>query len=402
MIEMSYNYLTGVVEILADAPDSWRELPNLPFWENPNSDLWGHSICRSLYHETFHFWQFISSGYIARLVEEEWSRFLSFEQSGEIEPISSEAMKYIDKKGRPFSVKELVECWARFWDVHTRSPVEILRQEIISVEDFAATLELSIPGMHEPAYSGESFDLVMQHGKDCESYANPYRWLLNEMVVTGASSIFSNVVFPIITHTAFKTENPLDTFFAAIERAKDSGELMRGVFGDPDTMSKRKSIVQLWQKLWNRLIPELIDSRSIQSLETGLNRIESGPLKEHPIFKEVPLMESTLGGYFKMGSFSGAGGLSDPDDRFPVFGLPGIPQFRVALGRFVPPPKIEFSNFSWYCPEHGVSQVWQLMGKGDKFSLSERVDDLQRRVVEFREAIVLEEKGLPADFYDIE
>ena len=69
-----------------------------PFYENPNSDLWGETLCRVLYHESLHFWQFLASGYIANFVNEEWIRLLHFENNNEVEPRSEYQENFLSGK----------------------------------------------------------------------------------------------------------------------------------------------------------------------------------------------------------------------------------------------------------------------------------------------------------------
>ena len=61
------DFLTGTVSVGVDAPSELLEEPEklLPdFYRDPNNPRW-NSISRILYHESVHFWQIYSSGYIA-------------------------------------------------------------------------------------------------------------------------------------------------------------------------------------------------------------------------------------------------------------------------------------------------------------------------------------------------
>jgi hypothetical protein len=58
----TFDYLSGTLRVKAAAPEDWKDLDELPFWEDPNNEKWGDTLCRVLYHETLHFWQILSSG----------------------------------------------------------------------------------------------------------------------------------------------------------------------------------------------------------------------------------------------------------------------------------------------------------------------------------------------------
>jgi hypothetical protein len=206
-----FDYLSGTISVNRAAPDEWRTrcTPvtrqhytfDLPFWSDPNNDAWGIHLCRILYHESLHFWQIFSSAYVASLVADEWSRLLTYEATGTPPPPTQAVMDHSRVlPDNPFSARELVECWARYWDVHTRGPERIIREEQISVPDGASLRD-------EHGYTGEAYDLVMTSGEDCAVYGRPYRWLLQ-----GWESRFAALFFPVIAHAALATCRPVTMF----------------------------------------------------------------------------------------------------------------------------------------------------------------------------------------------
>ena len=79
----TFDYLTGTVRVLAAChPDLAADL--LPFYVHPNDDRWGEHLCRVLYHESIHFWLFISSAYLANIVAGEWLRLETFRDTGRV------------------------------------------------------------------------------------------------------------------------------------------------------------------------------------------------------------------------------------------------------------------------------------------------------------------------------
>ena len=75
----TYDYLSGAATIPVVAPEQWKKEKFYEFYARPNDEEWGEKLCRILFHESLHFWQFLSSSYIASLVAEDW-------ESGQVEP----------------------------------------------------------------------------------------------------------------------------------------------------------------------------------------------------------------------------------------------------------------------------------------------------------------------------
>src|SRR5258707_10379907 len=87
-----------------------------PFFVHPNNQVWGRTVCRHLYHETLHFWQFLGFGYLANLVARDWDRLLAFEKTGRVAPLTPEQRAFTEDRGEAgFSAIELLECCTRYW-----------------------------------------------------------------------------------------------------------------------------------------------------------------------------------------------------------------------------------------------------------------------------------------------
>lgn len=356
-LDNQYDYLSGAVTIKADGPEEWRDLPVLPFWDRPNDPAWGKLLCRVLYHEAVHFWQFLSSPYIASLVSEEWGRMIHLETTGKLAP-ESEFVRAFSRKVEPFSPAELVECWARYWDVHTRGPLAIIEEESISVANRDA---LEFRGF----YTDSAYDTVMTNGSSCHLYARPYRWLLDQ---AEGNSMLANVLFPILTNAAFTTLDPVRFFLGVLETAVGSDEVREVV------LSQRGQAINLsWLKCWDivarEAIPRFIKhagddgGRLTPFKKAGYQVIEGGSLRSHPIFAQYAIKghgANFMWWFHSVYEPHQPGVPQEYTERLrktaramPIWaphGMPGQPWYRSTLGALVPPPVASFQNYTWFAP----------------------------------------------------
>ena len=202
-------------------------------------------LCRLLYHESLHFWQFLASEYISKLCDEDWRRLKHFEDTGKRTPPSETSRNYGIRIGdSPFSASELVECWARFWDVHTRGPINIIEDEkIVIPSDLVDLLEV------DGSYTNLAYDYLILHGKDCEHYANPYRWALNEAF---RNSRFVQCVFPTIIYYSFASPDPVSFFADAFKLAINNKQLNTLIRGLPPSVNLSWLII--WQDVYRNVI----------------------------------------------------------------------------------------------------------------------------------------------------
>jgi hypothetical protein len=394
MVATTFNPLTGTVTIPAAAPVELLDGGLDRFYAEPNNDAWGRMLCRVLYHESTHFWQLLASGYVANIVGDEWSRVEHYEADGEVAPPSKMTVDHFKRlEGDPFSAQELMECWARNWDVHTRSPVRIIEEEGIEVAVHAALTHMD-EDLKVEAYTSLAFDTVMREGRDCESYAEPYRWMLER---AGGNSAFVAVVFPALCHNAFGSPRPVRAFVEAFDRAWND-DWLRGEMGE------RKGSVNVewfyyWGVLAEKVFRPVADELGLPNYTSGFDVIGRGALVDHPVYREYPallgelmaqvmalLMQDVdkedpfLGLEMKMASLgSGA-----------VLGLPGQPSYRFLLGRYMRPPEVVFEN--------GVSHHG-LPGGGEA-TFVRLTKEVGKRVRRFRAAEKAVELGLPADHFE--
>ena len=412
MAAPTFEYLTGIARVPAAAPEQWRDEGLDAFYAHPNHPDWGPTLARVLYHESIHFWQFLASAYIANLVAEEWHRLEEFERTGEVEAQSEGVSDYT--RGSPFSPHELVECWARYWDVHTRSPATIIAED--PQLERSDLLEIRFPDSATPDYTSVAFDQVMQEGRDCELYAAPYRWMLDE---AGGSSYLVALTFPLICHQAFGSPQPVLVFCRAFERAIQEGPVKDGILAH-----KSGNINFDWLNNWSFVLGEAIrpvlSEESLPSFTSGFDVISrSTLLAGHPVFRDYLEWASILRGHTKFlkavapggPALDPVGGLKEHEafairdlasrDSSAVFGLPGQPDYRLLLGRDMPLPRVQFDNFACDARQPGTLKLKQMVGlrEGDEAEHAARIDELEERVRRFRRAERAVSLGLSADAF---
>jgi hypothetical protein len=345
----AFCWLDGTVTISSRAPTAWATEGLHEFYRDPNSAEWGSELCRVLYHESIHFWQLLSSGYLANAIQDEWLRYREFERSACL-TAPSEFVRgmTIRRPGAAFSVHELMECWARYWDVHTRSPARIIEEDDIPVPPGRITRT------QQGAYTAEAFDLFMQAGKDAHLYAAPYRWVLER---SGGHSALANILFPILTFHAFGSPDPITLLEESLDRALASDLILGGLDG-------RSGNINLdWLNNWGVVLGEAIDparrKRGMPDFTGGWDVIARGPLGTHPIYGSYARRVAAMFGF---GTLPGEAerptsrdsvaayrfavvDLAGRDPRV-IFAFPGQPEYRKALGSWLPPPRVKFQGMT--------------------------------------------------------
>lgn len=408
----AFVWLSGTVTIPAQAPEAWRRDGLIEFYRNPNHQEWGGVLCRVLYHESIHFWQLLSSGYLANALQDEWLRLLDFEQSGHLGPASELVSVMLERRpGKPFSTHELMECWARYWDVHTRSPATIIEEEQIPAVDRASlrTQQGNIKG-----YTSDAFDLFMQEGRDAELYATPYRWMLDQC---DGHSAFANIAFPILVFHAFGSPDPVGLLQSSLERALKSELIWLGVRG------RSRNINLDWLNNWSVFIGEAIDPArrdlGMPDFTPGWDVIARGRLGSHPVYgpylrhiralarlaplrKAEPPKEKSLSAVY-------AYAVADLPTRDPVciFAFPGQPEYRLTLGQYLPPPRVRFDGFTLHAERSpGASVVAKIADQLGQTASEEDVtfkpvfDEFDPRLRRFRHAEYAVSVGLPATTFN--
>lgn len=395
-----FDWLDGTVTVPASKPAAWGSTLD-DFYRSPNDGRWGRSLCRVLYHESTHFWQLLSSAYLANLVQAEWMRLRAFEDHGQWPPVDDAVAalrRTVD--GRPFSAVELMECWARYWDVHTRHAGQLLRED-------------GIPAPHagqgpEGAYSGAQFDRFMQHGRDAAGYARPYRWALQR---AGGASAFVNLVLPTITFCAFGSPDPVAVFTTALESALDSSAIR-------DAVHDRTGFINVdWLARYRIVIAEAVApavrSLGLPAFTAGWDVMARGRLGEHPVyetylhrvqlaletvqlFNTAPPSDESMAEVLRAAAAAAA--VRDP---LVVFMFPGQPSYREHLGRILPPPRVRFTDTVWHAEIEFAGETATRLashsghGRPAGHHLDARYPALDRRLQRFRDAEYAVRRGLP-------
>jgi len=401
MMDGSYEYLSGSATIPATAPEQWKKGEIHEFYARPNDQEWGEKLCRVLFHESLHFWQFLSSGYIASLVAEDWEHLVHFEKKGEIKPYSEKLKNFRVKQNFAFSSYNLVECIARYWDVHTRNANKIIEKEKIEIDKnkvYAADM-----GLSTPVYTEHAFDTVMQFGEDCQLYAEPYRWMLKQ---SKNDSYFTNSVFPAIASFAFLTEKPVEVFCESFSMALKSNKLKKKL-NDVGRKS-RMQIHAAWYESYHdvlEIVSETVNYMSLPKLKLGIDIIGE-QLQSHPIFKEFPTKITNMLGNIKFDSVT----VTLPpysqhilqmaiSDLHVVFTFFGEPDFRYYLGRALHPPKIIFQNFTIFANrpvQTKLAKFFNSTTKGDDYG-----DNYEKHYVELEDRIKNFRNAQAKDAYEI-
>lgn len=405
----NFEYLSGSINISAPLPDILQKKGLDPFYEDPNNDEWGDVLCRVLYHESIHFWQLLASGYLANLVSEEWRRLDHFEQNKEILPKSDLSDNYTSRPDdTPFSPYELTECWARYWDVHTRSPARIIQEEGIVIEE-------PVDNDNRPSgtYSWIEYDTVMQKGEDSHLYARPYRWLLDR---ASGNSYLISLLFPVITHASFGSPDPVGVFTGCFERATQediTNEIMEHRSGNINF-----DWINSWTFAWDKIVLPTIEEKNLPLYTSGFDVLQRGTLGTHPIYSEYLEKAQVLWKFVKLANMldvQDEAQLSEismehieehaitqaaAQDPWIIFALPGQPHYRHLLGHYLSPPIVRFKNFT-YSTNRGAS-MWgsddQPNGSEDLFEL--RSSELNIRIRKFRAAEKAHSLGLPLNAFE--
>jgi len=297
---------------------------------------------RVIFHETVHFWQYLASGYLARLVEEDWDRLVKFEDSGRVIWNTPLRSHFIEPHSvHAFSPRDLVEAFARYWDVHVVGPPQLIELELQSAGhsfscDFVERFErmkrenLASHPQHG-AYSSASFDLAMEGPGG--GWAKPYVMMLERLTPKAVATLF-----PICINLALQTANPVGTFTF----------LISGAPSIENALPSNNDIAILWRWGYDFMLPLLQELPRQDLLGNGIQVASEGSLTGHPVWKWLIGYTLRAAAHF---------GITDGDKRNwetavqnglgPLsFALacPGALSNRSKLVPFLSPPLVQFAD----------------------------------------------------------
>lgn len=263
--------LGAIIRIDSPAPPR-----SLQAWYGPASYYPEQS--RTLFHETVHFWQYLASGYLTRLVEEDWDRLVTFEGTGKVTREAPRRVHFIQSHPEHgFSPRDLVEAFARYWDVQVVGPPHLIELELrsgryaFSAEFIERFETLKAKGfLRHPEHGGYSwpaFELAMEGAGG--RWARPYVMLRQRLPpkATGA-------LFPVTVNLALQTADPVSTFAflisgaPSLESAFPSGE----------------DIAPAWRWCYEFVHLLLGELPQEELLGNGLRVAAAGSLDKHPIW----------------------------------------------------------------------------------------------------------------------
>ena len=170
---------------------------------------------RTLVHESIHYWQQLSQGYLLRLAEEDWKRMLEWERNGGPASVGPYRAHYYEPEGRHgFTAYQLCECFARFWEVLRAGPAKVLADAIGDARKKGRAREVNADwkeAVRPGAPSDRTFDLAMEASG---SYGLPYA--VARRVLDRESGL---VIFPFLAHFALKTSRPAHFFELFLDEA---------------------------------------------------------------------------------------------------------------------------------------------------------------------------------------
>ncbi|HTD20388.1 MAG TPA: hypothetical protein VK667_12755 [Ktedonobacteraceae bacterium] len=146
-------------------------------------------------------------GFLTNLALEIWLSLIYFEKTGETEKYNDLQKKLVSKDSAiGFSPLDLMECHARFWDIHVLGPAKVkqFEQEPRNYHLVPADYSLKRPkDAPWTGYTGDVFDATMTGA----SYGEPYRRALEQW-----GSTVAVVMFPMASYFALQTPNPIKAY----------------------------------------------------------------------------------------------------------------------------------------------------------------------------------------------
>jgi hypothetical protein len=268
---------------------------------------------RRLLHESLHYWQQLSQGYLFLLAEEDWADFIERQKTGKI-PVEGPRRKHF-KQGdghHGFSAWNISESLTQFWEVFIVGP------ESASV----AGAGISAKERTRRWNSDDEFDEAMLASRD---YSEPFR-LARRLL----DSSFSLVIFPFLAHFALKTRRPAHFFERFIDEIAAPAGAKAGEMGVLDPHST------VGPGVLYPYIQGLCDQLARGEGEAGLlhapDLFAASPLRENPAYVWSFRRLARLAARVRGGALDTA------------ICLPSLHQHRKILAHELTPPCLRFAD----------------------------------------------------------
>jgi hypothetical protein len=291
---------------------------------------------RFLIHESIHYWQQLSHGYMLALAQEDWRQLLEWEAGGrpDIGPMRAH---YRQPEGRHgFSAYDLCECIARFWEILFLDPAAVLREAVFTARRNTITSEvpealLRIADQQRANSNAVPSDAVRVAMDLSGGYAVPFA-VVSEIVGENRAL----VIFPFLAHFALKTMRP--AYFFEIFLAKVA-PVLTDVLMEAD------------QRQWDQGLFMQLYQIATDRCETVLNQADYGGLLHSPaIFSSSGLDDNPayVWSFRCIESLVTAMGPSGTGQSPPAIDmmicLPAFEQFRSFLATSLAVPCVRFRD----------------------------------------------------------
>jgi len=311
--------------------------------------LYDNAAVRVFVHETLHFWQVLSSGFLANLALSEWHNLLEFEGSGELTPQSSILGSFVrENPEMGFSPWNLSEALARFWDLHITGPQKNLRQRLLLTDSpdlsrMGLETPTDLPGSEAQAYSSEQFDTLMLLE---DTYAEPYRLSLARW-----GSLKSVLLFPLVGYFSLQTSMPVKVF----------SSVMSNSTLDRIDFSQYQDIHAGWRSIFSD-IKRLCGMTALSDvgidLTPGWDVIRRSSLNDHPVYQHYLQAISLLHALPVWGE--------EKIDFY--FACPGDPDCRAKLVSTFSPHLTLLANGRWIGKTIWLKSFTNIMGTMNEHS----------------------------------
>lgn len=334
---------------------------------------------RFVLHETLHYWQQLSLGFMVRVAEEEWERLRAHERGEapdpEPGPYAAELRRTHPSFG--FTTYVLLEALTRFWDVHTCGPLRLLELEREAGaraaddafwERYDALVERAAhTGPEQRGYSWEAYNLAMEGPGG--AYARPYR-----RVIDATSPESAGIVFPVAAYLAFQTPTPTDHFVRFTEQL---AAYVPRLFLQA---SHARRVEELWIRLYVQTVEDAWTALAAEGTPplvpeavVGEGSLSTNPLYAHladalgrrcGLLYATDLPRNVLAARWAAGTGPGEPldealldeALTTADDGLRdwlaratldvLFATPGVSTHRTTLAVLFPPPVVHFADGS--------------------------------------------------------